>query len=445
MGHAHAVTQLVDADVEVVLADVTQLGASLGIVQQDLGIPEDGSVGPVTIGALTVGVVDQVSIEQEHTIARRSGGLSAAKASVATARELKDVVNLSRQARVTVSQHVGDIDVGSLAQTRVVVKDNDGTVVGLIQASGGQRLTILEQIAVEGVLGHTVNLSRTASVVDSTVSEGALDVLLVQDHLIVTSQVKRVEVGLEISVQAEVARIHDLQASVLGLGEVTVSTVIVVGHILAVVTLIEANLGLHSQSNPLVESGARVGIVGDVGASIVEVLKHLVHHVVAGLTGTVQNLGVIGIEFLVYPIAVTIGANELVVLPSAVQTADTQPVGFLGLAHGINVGHSCNQCVGTTDLYIGSIPSSSATGNVHIGPLSDTGGGLVVVQRVEIVVTTAATITRKGVIEVVGEQLDVGLTGKIVVLGKLIIGVSVEHIRARCQRQQDNTKSTQYN
>ena len=73
VGHAHAVTQQVDGPVEVVLGDGTQLGASLGIVQQDLGIPEDGSVGPVTIGALTVGVVDQVGIEQEYSPPERSG------------------------------------------------------------------------------------------------------------------------------------------------------------------------------------------------------------------------------------------------------------------------------------------------------------------------------------------------------------------------------------
>ena len=97
------------------------------------------------------------------------------------------------------------------------------------------------------------------------------------------------------------------------------------------------------------------------------------------------------------------------------------------------------------DFHIGRVPCSSATGNVHIGPLGDTRGCLVVVQRVEVVVTTTAAITREGVIEVVGEQLDVGLTGKVVVLGKLIIGISVENIIARCQRQQDNTQSTQYN
>ena len=355
------------------------------------------------------------------------------------------MVNLSRQARVTVSEHVADVDVVSLTQTGVVVEGNHGTAVSLVQAGGSQGLTILEQVAVERILSHTIDLGRTAGVVDGTVSKGALDVVLVQNHLLVTGQVKRVEVGLIVAVEGKVARAHDLLASALGLGEITVGTFIVLGHILAVVALIEANLGLHGQGHPLVESGARVGVVGDVGASEVQVLKHLVHHVVAGLTGTVQNVLIGSIELLVYPVAVAIGTHELIVLPSAVQTADTQPVGLLGLGHGLDAGNSCNKGVGTTDLDIGRVPSRSATGNRHEGPVGDTGNCLVVVQVVEVVVTAAATITCKGVIEFVGEQLDVGLAGEIVTLGKLIVGFSVEHITARRHRQQDNTQSTQYN
>ena len=306
-------------------------------------------------------------------------------------------------------------------------------MVGGVQAGGSQGLTILEQITVEGILGHTVHLGRTASVVDGTMCKRALDVVLVQDHLLVTGEVKRVEVSLVVAVQGKVARVHDLLTGLLGLSEVLVGAVIVLGHILAVVTLVEANLSLHGQSNPLVEGNARAGVVGDVGASEVHVLKHLVHHLVTGLTGTVQDIFIIGIKFLVHPVAVTIVADNLVVLPCTVQATDTQPVGLLGIAHRLYVGHSGNKGIGAADFHIGSVPRCSATGNIHVRPLGDTGRGLVIIQGVEVVVTTAASITREGVIEIVGEQLDVGLTGKIVVLGELIIGIGVENIIARSQ------------
>ena len=68
VGHTHAVAQQVDGLVKVVLGDVTQLSASLGIVQQDLGIPEDGSIGPVLVNVLTQFRSNFSGVEQEHAI-----------------------------------------------------------------------------------------------------------------------------------------------------------------------------------------------------------------------------------------------------------------------------------------------------------------------------------------------------------------------------------------
>ena len=114
-------------------------------------------------------------------------------------------------------------------------------------------------------------------------------------------------------------------------------------------------------------------------------------------------------------------------LPCAVQASDTQPVVLLGLGHCFDIGNSGDKGVGTTNLHIGSIPSCSSCGDISKGPRSDTGHGLVVVQRIEVVFTigTRVAVTRKLIVEIVGEHLDIGLTGKIVVLGKLIIGFSV--------------------
>ena len=100
------------------------------------------------------------------------------------------MVNLGAQARVAVGQHVGDVDVGSLTETRVVVQDNNSTDLAGIERRGCFGLTILEQVRVEGILGHTVDLGRTAGVVDGTMSQRTVYIVLVQDHLGVTSQVK---------------------------------------------------------------------------------------------------------------------------------------------------------------------------------------------------------------------------------------------------------------
>ena len=166
------------------------------------------------------------------------------------------MVHLSRQARIAIGKHIADVDVGSLTIGRLIVEHNNYALIALVKTGGSQGLTIIEQVTVEGILGHTVHLGRTAGVVDGTVSKRTFYIVLVHNHLIITGEVKRVEVGLIATVQAKFARIHNLLTGVLGLVQVTVGTLGVFGHILAVVTLIEANLGLHGQGNPLVESGA---------------------------------------------------------------------------------------------------------------------------------------------------------------------------------------------
>ena len=134
-------------------------------------------------------------------------------------------------------------------------------------------------------------------------------------------------------------------------------------------------------------------------------------------------------------------------LPATVQAADAQPVGLLGVGHRLDAGDSGNHRVGTTDLNIGRIPSGCGTGDRGKGPRGDTGHGLVVVQCIEVVVTIGAivAIACKLIIEIVGKQLDVGLTGKIISLSKLIIGLGVKYIIARCERQQNNAHTSQYN
>ena len=308
----------------------------------------------------------------------------------ATTHKLQDGVNLSSKTRVAVSEHISHVNVRLRLgkETRIVDNIHNPTFVARIHRGVSQRLAIAEQVAVESVFVDTVHLGRTASVVDSTMSHHTQNIVLVENHLLVAREVIVVEVRLVVAVQFKVARVHDLLASALGFSQISLGTSFILRHILAVATFIEANLGFHSQSHPLVEGSTRRAVHRDVGASEVEIFEHLVHHVVTRLTGTVQNIFVARVEFLVNPVAVTITTHHFVVLPCTIQAAYANPVVLAGITHGIDARNGSDEGVGTTNLSIGSAPGTSRCGNSSEGPLGDTGCTLVIVQVVEVVVTT---------------------------------------------------------
>ena len=194
--------------------------------------------------------------------------------------------------------------------------------------------------------------------------------------------------------------------------------------ILAEGALEEADFSLHGVGHVAVERRAG-GVVVHVLAGVVEVLEHLIHHHVTALTGAVELGLVVEVDGLIDPGQVAIVADQLVVLPSAHQSAHAAPVCLGGVGH-VDTVDTVDEDVGASDLHPAVFPFGTVGGHVGEGPVGEAvSAGLVVREgfEVEVAVGIAVAVARELLVEAVGVTGD-----GVLALPEVLVGEHVERL-----------------
>ena len=304
----------------------------------------------------------------------------------------------------------------------------DACGVALVERGQRERLAIGEEIRLEGVLRHAIELCRGAYVGDEGVLQHVLLVGLVEDHLRVRAEVGGVVILLIGGVQLEGLR-HQICSCIAGGGQVARGASGVGGRlavrglaILAEGALKEADFSLHGVSHIAVERRARLVVV-HVFAGVIQVSEHLIHHGVAALAGAIERRLVVEVHGLIDPLYVAIVADQLVILPSAHESAHAAPVCLGGVAH-VDAVDTVDEDVGAADLYPTVLPFGAVGGHVLEVPVGEAvAAGLVVGEgfEVEVAVRAAVAVSGELIVEGVGEAGD-----GILALPEVFVGERVE-------------------
>ena len=386
-------TEQVDRLVSVILSHITQLSASLSIVQQNLSVHKYGTIS-VIVGSQVV----SRSVDVIRPVNELSQPVTGSRVDTASPRvgiqHYNRVANVVSQTSVTTSNSLLN---GRIVETSLTYVD---------------RQTVSVAVRLNSVLSHTPSRSRRSRVAVQTVTNLNVTVileLLVHNHLGIASQRLRNVVRTVVLVNRPLAAIHYHQSSILSDLEELVSNSSVVLVILLPSTLEESYTRQHSPSNILVES-TTVRVITAVLTSELQILANLAHNLSA--IGTRLRLPslIVLINLVVLPYAVTVSFNNIEVLNCTVVAAETLIV-LANLVRKLHISHTSHNQVSTASLLIRRSPYTGTRRN------SCRVFRIVVVLTVVVALRScieaaavSCTIARERAIKIVGLQLQSSLT-----------------------------------